>query len=214
MRPARIRSAIDGLVKRSGSGSTWLKGTRNPAARAVADRAQRVFVVYPNHVVAVVPPGAEKDALALPEFKLPQAQGDELARAFVKTPWRALLGTRFRLPESIRSADIRVYAEDDGGARIEAVLEDGSSEVAQRDAAQIKRDVDTITLANNWILSGTRFAEALQVRTDDKQIHATLRVTRQQVERILRIAEAYLTPEGREEARRTVTPRVSSDAGM
>jgi hypothetical protein len=213
MRPARIRRAIDGLVKRSGAGSAWLKGSRNPAARAIADRAQRLFVVYPNHVVAVVPPGAEKDALSLPEFKLPQAKGDELARAFVKTPWRALLGTRFPLPQSIRSADIRAYAEQDGGARIEADLEDDSRESAERDAKQLKRDVDTVTLANNFILSGSRVAEPLQVRVDENHVHATLYVTRRQAERILRVAEAYLTPEGREDTRRAA-PAHALDAGM
>jgi len=202
MHPARIRKAIDGLVKRSGTGSAWLKGSKNPAARAVADRSQRLFVMYPNHVVAVVPPGAEKDALSLPELNLPAAKGEELARAFVKTPSRALLGTRFSLAQSIRSAEIRVYAGDEGGARIEAELEDESSEAAARNSRQIKRDVDTVTLANNWLLSGSRFAEPLQIRTEDNQIRATLHVTRPQAERILRIAEAYLTPEGRDQVRR------------
>jgi len=204
MRPARIRKAIDGLVKRSGAGSAWLKGSRNPAARAVADRSQRLFVMYPNHVVAVVPPGAEKDALSLPELNLPVAKGEELARAFVKTPSRALLGTRFQLARSIRTAEISVYAEDEGGARIEADLEDESSESAARNSRQIKRDVDTVTLANNWLLSGSRVAEPLQIRTEDNHIRATLRVTRQQAERILRIAEAYLTPEGRDQVHRAV----------
>lgn len=213
MRPARVRRAIDGLVKHSGTGSAWLKGTKNPAARAVADRAQRLFVVYPNHVVAVVPPGAEKDALALPEFKLPAAKGEELARAFVKTPSRALLGTRFQLSPSIRSADIRVYADEGGGARIEGDLEDESSDAAQRDAKQLKRDVDTVSLANNWLLSGSRMAEPLVVRTEDKHIHLTLRVTRTQAERILRIAQAYLTPEGRDQVRRSVTS-TAADAGL
>jgi hypothetical protein len=213
MRPARVRRAIDGIVKRSGAGSAWLKGSKNPAARAVADRAPRLFVLYPNHVVAVVPPGAEKDALALPEFRLPAAKGEELARIFVKTPARALLGTRFQISQSIRSAEIRVYADAGGGARVEADLEDESSEAAQRDSRQLRRDVDTVTLANNWLLSGSRVAEPLQVRTEDKHIHATLRVTRAQAERILLIAEAYLTPEGREQVRRSLGAN-QPDAGQ
>jgi len=212
LRPARIRRAIDGLVKRSGAGSAWLQGSKNPAARAVADRAPRLFVLYPNHVVAVVPPGAEKDALALPEFKLPAARGGELARVFVKTPWRALLGTRFQLAQSIRSAEIRVFAGEDGGARVEADLEDESSEAAQRNAKQMKRDVDTMTLANNWLLSGSRVAEPMHVIIEDRHIRATLQVTRSQAERILRIAEAYLTPEGREQIRSSLRGK-QLDAG-
>jgi hypothetical protein len=204
MRPTRIRKAIDGLVKRSGTGSAWLKGSKIPAARAVADRSQRLFVLYPNHVVAVVPPGAEKDALSLTELKLPAAKGEELARAFVKTPSRALLGTRYQLAPSIRTAEVRVYADDEGGARIEADLEDESSESAAHNSKQIKREVDTMTLANSWLLSGSRVAEPLQIRTEENHIHATLRVTRLQAERILRIAEAYLTPEGREPVHRAV----------
>ena len=212
VRAPRVRGAIDNLVKNSGAGSAWLKGTKNPAARAVADRAQRLFVMYPSQVVAVVPPGAEKDALALPPFKLPVAKGEELASAFVKTPWRALLGTKFKLSKTIRSAKIQVYPEADGGARIEALLEDDSESLAQQDALQVKRDVDTVTLASNWLLSGSRFAEPMQVHIDDNKINMTLRVTRAQAERIFRLAEAVLTPEGRREARAALAGN-SQDAG-
>lgn len=201
VRSPRIRGAIDRLVKNSGSGSSWLKGTKYPAARAMADRAQRSFVMYPSQVVAVVPPKVEKDALALPAFQLPSAKADELASVFVKTPWRALLGTRFQLSKSIQSATIRVFPDEDGGAHIEAVLEDESSTQAQQDAKAIKRDVDAVTLASNWLLSGSRFAEPVQIRVDNGAIHAVLRVTRPQAERIFKIAEGMLTPEGQREAR-------------
>ena len=171
VRPARMRRAIDGIIKSSSAGSVWLKGAKNPAARAVADRAQRLFVMYPNHVVAVVPPGAERDALALQEVKLPAPKGDELTRIWVKTPWRALLGTKFQLARSIQAAEIQIYSDPEGGARIEALLEDDSSENAARDARQIKRDVDSVTLATNWLLSGSRVAEPLEI-TNDEQSHS------------------------------------------
>jgi hypothetical protein len=200
VRASRMRGAIDSLIRHSGPGSTWLRSSKMPAARAVADRAQRLFVMYPGQVVAVVPPSVEKDALALTAFKLPAAKGDELASITVKTPWRALLGTRFQLSKTIRSAVIQVYPEADGGARVEVVLDDESVVAAQEDAKQIKRDIDAVTLASNWLLSGSRFAEPLQVRVEVKEISAVLRVTRPQAERILRIAEVWLTPEGRRSA--------------
>ncbi len=212
VRSPRIRSAIDRLVKNSGPGSSWLKGTKYPAARAMADRAQRSFVMYPSQVVAVVPPKVEKDALALPSFQLPAAKGDELASVYVKTPWRALLGTRFQLSKSIQSATIRIFPDADGGAHFEAVLEDESATQAQQDAKALKRDVDAATLASNWILSGSRFAEPVQIRVESGTIHAVIRITRPQAERILKIAEGLLTPEGQREARRALT-FVNSDAG-
>ena len=211
VRPPRIRGAIDRLVKNSGPGSSWLKGTKYPAARAMADRAERSFVMYPSQVVAVVPPKVEKDALALPSFQLPAAKGDELASVFVKTPWRALLGTRFRLSKTIRSATIRVFPDEDGGAHIEATLEDESATLAQQDAKDIKRDVDTVTLASNWLLSGSRFAEPAQIRVDNGTIHAVMRVTRPQAERIFKIAEGLLTPEGQREAKSALSA-TNSDA--
>ena len=201
VRAPRMRGAIDGLVKKSGPESVWLKGTKYPAARAFADRSQRSFVMYPGKVVAVVPPRVEKDALALSNFKLPSASGDELASVFVKTPWRALLGTGFQLSKSIRSATIKVFPDEDGGARIEAALDDESSEAAQRDVKQIKHDVDTVTLASNWLLSGSRLAEPLQTSTDGGKIHLVLRFSRAQAERIFALAEGMLTPEGRSAAR-------------
>ncbi len=200
VRAPRMRGAIDGLVKKSGSDSAWLKGTKYPAARAFADRAERSFVMYPGQVVAVVPPRVEKDALALPGFKLPAAKGDELASVFVKTPWRALLGTGLQLSKSIRSATIKIFPEEDGGVRIEAELDDQSSETAEQNVKQIKRDVDAVTLASNWLLSGSRFAEPAQARTDANKIQLTLRLTRAQAERIFTLAEGMLTPEGRRAA--------------
>ena len=212
VRTPRMRGAIDGLVKKSGSESAWLKGTKYPAARAFADRAQRSFVLYPSQVVAVVPPGVEKEALALPSFKLPAAKGDELASAFVKTPWRALLGTGLQLSKSIRSATIKIFPEADGGARIEAVLDDESGEAAERDAKQIRHEVDAATLASNWLLSGSRFAEPVSVRTDDKKIQVALRVTRAQTERLFTLAEGMLTPEGRR-ATQAARNALLADAG-
>ena len=212
MRASRIRGAIDSLVKKSGSGSTWLKGTKYPAARAVADRALRLFVLYPGQVVAVVPPKVEKDALALPAFKLPSASDEELASVYVKTPWRALLGTGLQLSKTICSAQIKVYSEADGSVRIEATLEDESGPLAQQDAGKIKRDVDAVTLASNWLFAGSRFAEPVQIRASDSKIQAILHVTRAQADRIFAIAESVLTPEGRREVHNLRTVAIG-DAG-
>lgn len=207
-----MQHAIDGIVKKSGNDGAWVRRGKSPAARAKADRSERLFVMYPGHVVAVVPPSVEKQALAIPDVKLPNAKADETARIVMKEPWRALLGTRFQIAKSIKTAEIQVFAEDDGGVRISAKLDDESPQMAERDAKQLKRDVDTVTLANNWLLSGSRLAEPIQVRTDGATVWATLHVTRAQAERILRIAQAYLTPEGREETRRRPVPQ-PSDAG-
>lgn len=212
VRAPRMKGAIDALVKKAGNESAWLKDTKYPAARAYADRAQRTIVMYPNQVVAVVPPGVEKTALELPGLKWPSAKGDELVTATVKTPWRALQGTGFPLPKSIRSATITVFPEEDGGARVQAVLEDENQTAAQKDAKSIQSDVDSVTLASNWLLSGSRFAEAVQVSVDGSKIKFILAVTRSQAERILALVEGVLTPEGRRAARDAIKSAMA-DAG-
>lgn len=212
VRSPRMKGAIDALVKKSGNESEWLKDTKYPAAHAFADRAQRTIVMYPTQVVAVVPPSVEKLALSLPGLKWPTAKGDEMVTATVKTPYRALLGTGFPFPKTIRNATIKIFPEDDGGTRVEAMLEDESAAAAQNDAKKIQKDVDSVTLASNWLLSGSRFAEAVQASVDDNKIDLVLKVTRPQAERILTLAEAALTPEGRRAAHEAVRAALA-DAG-
>jgi hypothetical protein len=212
VRAPRMKGAIDALVKKAGNESAWLKGTKYPAARTYADRAKRTIVMYPSQVVAVVPPGVEEAALELPSLKWPSAKGDELVTATVKTPWRALLGTGFTLPKSIQSATITVFPEEDGGARVQAVFEDENQTAAQKNAKSIQRDIDSVTLASNWLLSGSRFAEAVQVSVDGSKIKLVLTVKRSQAERILALVEGLLTPEGRRAAHDAIKSAMS-DAG-
>ena len=98
------------------------------------------------------------------------------------------------------------------GARVQAVLEDENQTAAQKDAKSIQSDVDSVTLASNWLLSGSRFAEAVQVSVDGSKIKFILAVTRSQAERILALVEGVLTPEGRRAARDAIKSAMA-DAG-
>jgi len=213
VRAPRMKGAIDALMKRSGTESEWVKGTKYPVAHAHADRAERSFIMYPSQVVAVLPPKVEKDALALSNFKLPTPKGGELVSAFVKQPANPLRNLGFQLSKSIRSASIKVFAESDGGARIEAVLDDASAEAAEKDAKQIRRDVDSITLASNWFLSRSRFAEPVQATVSANKITLELVVTRSQAGLIFDMASSALTPEGRRTIKDALRTRMI-DAGV
>jgi hypothetical protein len=168
--------------------------------------------MYPSQVVAVVPSGVEKDALALPSFKLPSPKGDELVSAFVKTPGWALRDSGFQLSRSIRSATVKVFGAEDGGASIEAILDDENAQAAQKNAKRIQRDIDAITLASNWLLSGSRFAEPVQASVNGNKIRLVLLITRAQAERILSLAAGALTPEGRRTVKSTLRSLIA-DAG-
>ncbi|HEX7671021.1 MAG TPA: hypothetical protein VF395_15605, partial [Polyangiaceae bacterium] len=83
-----VRQAVDSIVKREPKGE-WLS-TKVPAARARADRADRVFVLPKGHILMMVPPHLQDDAIQkAPSIAFPAIGGRAAVVAFLKTPWRA-----------------------------------------------------------------------------------------------------------------------------
>ena len=191
--PAVMRAAVDRLVQRPPKGR-WLR-TKFPAARAQADRAERLFAMTAPRVLVVAPPHLEPQILASPPTAFPSPAGEEAVVLHVKTPWRALMGLPFRLPESIAWLRLDVVPTADGGAQVHITAEDADARQAAEHARSLSVALNALTnpdLGALGALIGLRsiaFIDEIQFQARDKRISGQVRVSPRQLERLMIYAE-------------------------
>lgn len=215
----RVRQAIDALVQRDAQGG-WLDGGV-PAARARADRAERLIVLPAPQIVVVAPPSAEKHALSLGAgLKFPNPKGNEALTTFVVTPWRAFVGLPFELPKSLKWARMKVVTTSDGGATAELVAEDESPESAVTHAQELTESLNKVTqlklpsfsIGGLSLGGGVSLVEPVTFKAVGKEIHGTVVATPKQLGRLLEAVAAY-AQQVAEEAERKRAARAAADAG-
>lgn len=188
-----LKGAVDRLVQRPPRGR-WLQG-KLPAALAHADRAERLFAFTAPNVLVVAPPHLERSLMASPPTKFPTPPGDEAVVLHIKTPWRALMGLPFRLPESIAWLRLDVLPLENGGADLRLVAEDESAELASEHAASLSTALNALTNPDLGALGALvgmpsiAFIDRVQFKAHDKRISAEVRVTPRQLDRLLTYAE-------------------------
>jgi len=197
---AAMRTAIDAIVKREPKGE-WLS-SKIPAARARADRADRVFVLPKGKVLLMVPPHLADDAIdKASHLALPQVGGSAAVVAFVATPWRALAGLRvpLEIPKTIASVALLVTPSEDGGVVLHIDAVDDSNESAKDHAGMLTTAINAVTQQNVGALGALLFGgqtlslvEPIELRAEGKTIRGDARVTPRQLDRLLGFAEAWV----------------------
>jgi hypothetical protein len=188
-----VKAAVDRLVQRPPRGR-WLKG-KISAARAHADRAERVFALTAPHILVVAPPHLEKQIMAAPPTEFPTPEGEEALILHVKTPWRALIGLPFSLPESLAWLRLDVLPLEDGGARLRLTAEDADAKLASAHAQSLTMALNAVTnpdLGPLGALVGLRsiaFIDKMQFEAQGRRISGQVRVTPRQLDRLLAYAE-------------------------
>lgn len=188
-----VTAAVDRLVKRPPRGR-WLK-SKMPAARAYADRAERLFVLTAPNVLVVAPPHLERQLLATPPTGFPSPEGDAALVVHIKTPWRALMGLPFRLPESLAWLRLDVVPLDDGGAHVRISAQDADARQAAEHAQSLSLALNALTNPNLGALGalvGLRsiaFVDKIQFQARDERITGQVRISPRQLERLLMYAE-------------------------
>jgi hypothetical protein len=200
---AVVRQAVDAIVKREPKGE-WLS-TKVPAARARADRSDRIFVLPKGHLLLMVPPHLQDDAIKkAPSLSFPAVGGQAAVVAFLGTPWRAFLGLNLpaEIPKSIASATLTVTAAEDGGAVIHIDAVDESPGAAQSDASLLTRIINVLTQRNVGAVGALLFGgktlsliEPVDLQAEGKIIRGDARVTARQLDRILGFAEGWVDME-------------------
>lgn len=193
MPPPVVKEAVDRLVQRPPRGR-WLSG-KMPAARAHADRAERFFALTAPDVLVVAPPHLEKQILNAPPTRFPMPDGEEALVLHVKTPWRALMGLPFSLPESLAWLRLDVLPLADGGAHLRLTAED-------KDAALASEHAQSLTVALNAMtnpdlgplgalvgLPSIALLEKVYFQANGRRISGQVRVTPRQLDRLLSYTE-------------------------
>lgn len=183
----RMRAAVDALVQRDTSGGEWLDAGA-PAARARADRADRLFVMPAPHLIVVTPPSAERHALSLsPKTRFPRAAGDEAVTAYILKPSQSLRGLPLRLPASLKWLRIKARQAEGGGATVHIHGLDETPELAEHHAQMLQEGVTAMSRLDLGMLglllgrSETRFIESVEFTADGRNIRGELGLTEQQL---------------------------------
>jgi hypothetical protein len=197
---ATMHKAVDGIVNHPPKGE-WLDAPI-AAARAHADRADRIFVLPKSKIVLMVPPHLKDDAIAkAPHMAFPAIGGDAAVVAFVATPWRALMGLRapVEIPHSIASVSLSVSPSADGGAVLHIDAVDDSPEDARSHAALLTQAINAVTQQNVGALGALLFGgqtlsliEPVELHGVGKSIRGDATITPRQLERLLGFAEGWV----------------------
>lgn len=197
---ATMHRAVDGIVNHPPKGE-WLD-TPVAAARAHADRADRIFVLPKSKIVLMVPPHLKDDAIAkAPRMAFPAIGGDAAVVAFVANPWRALMGLRapVEIPHSIASVSLSLSPSADGGAVLHIDATDDSPEDARSHAALLTQAINAVTQQNVGALGALLFGgqtlslvEPVELRAIGKSIRGDATITPRQLERLLGFAEGWV----------------------
>jgi hypothetical protein len=195
-----MRRAIDAIVQREPKGE-WIE-SKVPAARARADRAKRTFVMARSDTLLMVPAHLTQEALEkAPLLAIPRIASDAAFIAVVATPWRAFIGLALpvQIPESIKTATIKITPAPDGGLLIQLDAADESPEMAARNAELLTRAINFATQRDlgalgALLLGGDKLQllEPVQLHAKGSTITGTARATPRQVDRILNFAESWL----------------------
>jgi hypothetical protein len=191
-----LRKALDRLVRRPPRGR-WLN-SKVPAARAHADRAERLFVLPTSNLLVVAPLHLEKQLLAAPPLRFPAPDGKQALVLHVRSPVRALRGLPLALPESILWLRLDVTALEDGGAQLRMTAEDDAA-LARTHAQGLSAAINALThpdLGALGALLGLRsiaLIDRLELRAQGNRISGQVELSRAQLERLLGLAEELLT---------------------
>lgn len=193
-----MHEALDRLVQRDPSGG-WDEA-KVPTAHATADGAPRFFVQPSPAIVIVTPPETLASSQRFFPRYLPKLKGQVIARTYIATPWRAVRGLPFRVPQSIAWAEIQIEAAESGGAVVHIEAQDESAETASKNANELTSAVLAATSLNLGVLGdllGQRprqFVQSVEFEAKGDRILGTITASEQQVQDALDLASVWLVP--------------------
>ncbi|WP_437581063.1 hypothetical protein [Sorangium sp. So ce887] len=186
---AAMRAAVDVVVQRSNG--SWIEGAPVPAARATADRSERIFAMVPNRRLLVVLPAEEEDQLSklksMKGFNKSSTAGIVIS---MLTPANAFRGVQ-ALPRSIAWMRLTVTPTQDGGADLAVTAGDESPEDALAHAQELTRTLNAIRSINLGITK-IDVVDEVTFNTDGKVIWSKLHVTNRQLKLIMGFVEQAL----------------------
>ncbi|EYF01618.1 hypothetical protein [Chondromyces apiculatus] len=208
-----IREAVDGIVQRTNG--TWLPDAPIPAARARADRADRVFALVPSKKLLVILPADQEGELdklkSLKPFNRSSAVGIVIS---MLTPQNAFRGL-YKLPKTLKWMRLTVTPTKDGGADLALAVGDGSPEDARDHAEEFTRNINAVRTADLGIMK-VDVLDEVTFTADGDVLWTRLHVQSKQLKLIMGFVEQALKdqaaarPRRDEPARDEPSPRSTS----
>jgi hypothetical protein len=177
-----MRAAVDVVVRRSGG--SWIEDAPVPAARATADRSQRIFALVPEKRLLVVLPADQEDQLAklkgMKSFNRSSTVGVVLSMVTPANAFRGVLA----LPPTLAWLKLALTPTKDGGADLALTLGDDSPENAVTHAQELTRKVNAIRTLDLGITK-IEVIDEVTFSAEGKVIWSRLHVTNKQLKLIM-----------------------------
>lgn len=188
--PARVRSALDALVKRPKSQGQWVP-KRVPVAKAHVDGADRYFVMIAPSMLVVVPPDGLDQALALPRnVRFPSA-GNDAVVLFLKYPANAFRDQPLRLPTSVEWMRFSMSLNPSGGADARLDAKDKDAATAAENAPKLTEVINK-AMEIDLLFTKRRLLDPVTFRAEGDHIRAETHVTDAQLRHILSFIAAKI----------------------
>jgi len=195
-----IRSSVDVLVQRTNG--EWLTDTPVPAARATADRAERIFALIPEKRLLVVLPVDQKDSLdqlkSLKSFNRSSGAGIVIS---MLTPANAFRNV-YKLPKTLKWMRLSVTPTKDGGADLALTVGDGSAADAAEHAEELSRAINGVRRLDLGITK-VEVIDEVKFTAEDDVMWTRLHVKEKQLKLIMGYVEQALKDQA--EARKAKT---------
>lgn len=194
--PRKIRDAVDVVVQRSDPKGEWLKDLPVPAARARADRGDRVFALIDKARLLVVMPAEGKSLGAEAQRRL--AELEKKGRfnksssvgvvLHIVTPRNAFKGGPIEVPESLRWMRLYVTPLPDGGVDLALEALDATPDLAARHATELSEAIERLRKPDLGILStfgSVELFEPVKLEAKGPLLVGKLHVTNMQVRAVM-----------------------------
>ncbi len=193
-----IRDAVDGIVTRANG--TWIKDAPVPAARAKAQKADRIFALVPEKNLLVILPGKEEGQLkklkALKAFSKSSPVAIVISMVTPSRPFKGILP----IPESFKWLRMGVTPTKEG-ATVSLEAADASPEEARKNAQLLTAAVDLVRRIENPIPFGPKTIEAfnkVEFVADGNLVRAEVKLSMAQLTAIMALAERSFQGRGQQ----------------
>jgi hypothetical protein len=176
---AKVRQALSAIVDHSKG--QWLDAGV-PAAKAFAERADRIFVVPAPNILVVAPPDGLEQALRV--RSIPAGDRTQAFVLYIRTPRNALHGLPIDIPQALDGLRFAVSLTPDGGADLHIDVKDRDAAAATADARQLTDDVEKLAVINIFFHQERLFGP-VTFRAEADHIRADTHLTQDQLKLIL-----------------------------
>ena len=185
---AKVRAAMGAVVQRSGANGGWLDAGV-PAAKGMADRASRIFVMPAPNMLVVVPPDGLEQALRV--RSIPGGGRNELFVLYLRSARNGLAGMPITVPETLDNLRFSIESASDGGVNLRIDVHDRDSGAVAEHARKITEDIEKLAFIS-VAFTQFRLFDPVTFYADGDHIRAETHMNERQLRTALSAIAAWI----------------------